>query len=233
MTETEWLACGDAWDMVQALGDHPSDRKLRLYTCGCCRRLWHHLTDEQSRRAVELAERYADEPYPPEDQKPIPRSALDQLRSPDERTQAYRAAGAVLRSARQKRDASEDVADHLLYVAAHAAHSTLDSDGLDAARMMRWDNLTKGMQPPIQVEVLRDVFSDRFLPVRFSPSWRSEAAVSLARVMYETRDFHVMPILADALEEAGCDDAHVLAHCRGPGPHVRGCWAVDLVLGKG
>ena len=50
--------------------------------------------------------------------------------------------------------------------------------------------------------------------------------------MYESRDFAAMPVLADALEEAGCDHADVLAHCRGPGPHVRGCWVVDLVLGK-
>jgi hypothetical protein len=50
--------------------------------------------------------------------------------------------------------------------------------------------------------------------------------------MYDTRDFAAMPILADALEEAECDNLDILAHCRGPGPHVRGCWVVDLMLGK-
>ena len=54
----------------------------------------------------------------------------------------------------------------------------------------------------------------------------------LARTIYDDRRFDLLPILADALEEAGCGDAEILAHCRGPGPHVRGCWAVDLVLGK-
>jgi hypothetical protein len=50
--------------------------------------------------------------------------------------------------------------------------------------------------------------------------------------MYESRDFGAMPILADALQDAGCEDAAILGHCRGAGPHVRGCWVVDLVLGK-
>jgi len=57
--------------------------------------------------------------------------------------------------------------------------------------------------------------------------------VSLARTMYESRDFGAMPILADALQDAGCDDTNILAHCRDTKlPHVRGCWAVDLILGK-
>jgi hypothetical protein len=56
--------------------------------------------------------------------------------------------------------------------------------------------------------------------------------LSLARQMYESRDFSSMPILADALQDAGCDNDDILNHCRGPGPHVRGCWVVDLVLGK-
>ncbi|HEX4611111.1 MAG TPA: hypothetical protein VH092_23170 [Urbifossiella sp.] len=69
-------------------------------------------------------------------------------------------------------------------------------------------------------------------PVAFEPSWRTEMAVGLAAGMCESRDFAPMPVLADALEDAGCDQLDILAHCRGPGPHVRGCWVVDLVLGK-
>ena len=66
----------------------------------------------------------------------------------------------------------------------------------------------------------------------FSPEWRADTAVSLARLMYDTYEFSAMPILADALQDAGCDNADILDHCRGPGPHVRGCWVVDLVLAK-
>ena len=69
--------------------------------------------------------------------------------------------------------------------------------------------------------------------VEFEPAWRTSTVLALARQMYDTRDFAAMPILADALQDAGCDSDDILAHCREPGTHVRGCWAVDLVLGKG
>ena len=83
-----------------------------------------------------------------------------------------------------------------------------------------------------QAILLRDIFGNPFRPVTFSPSWRTSTAASLASQMYESGDFGAMPILADALQDAGCDSADVLDHCRGPRPHVRGCWVVDLVLGK-
>lgn len=84
----------------------------------------------------------------------------------------------------------------------------------------------------VALSLLTDIFGDPFRPVVFDPSWRSEAVVGLARGMYESRDFATMPVLADALVAAGCADAEMLGHCRGPSPHVRGCWVVDLVLGK-
>lgn len=71
-----------------------------------------------------------------------------------------------------------------------------------------------------------------FRPVTFSPEWRTGTALTLAQQMYDAREFSAMPILADALQDAGCDCAAILDHCRGPGPHVRGGWVVDLVLGK-
>jgi hypothetical protein len=72
-----------------------------------------------------------------------------------------------------------------------------------------------------------------FRPVVFDPRWRSESAVALARTAYDTRNFTLLPILADALEEAGCDHPDVLTHCRDPQQvHVRGCWVVDGVLGR-
>jgi hypothetical protein len=80
--------------------------------------------------------------------------------------------------------------------------------------------------------LLREVFGNPFCPITFSPELRTDTALSLARQMYDSRNFSAMPILADALQDAGCDNDDVLAHCRGEGPHVRGCWVVDLVLGK-
>jgi hypothetical protein len=82
---------------------------------------------------------------------------------------------------------------------------------------------------PYLSETIRDIFGNPFRPVAFDPVWRTDTALALARQMYESRDFSAMPILADALQDAGCACADILDHCRGPGPHVRGCWVVDLV----
>ena len=85
----------------------------------------------------------------------------------------------------------------------------------------------------IHCELIRDIFGNPFRPVTFSPAWRTDTAVTLARQMYEAREFSAMPILADALQDAGCDNEDVLNHCReASAAHVRGCWVVDLVLGK-
>jgi hypothetical protein len=86
--------------------------------------------------------------------------------------------------------------------------------------------------PSLVLHLIRDIFGNPFRPLAFSPAWPTDTAVTLARQMYESRNFSAMPILADALQDAGCDNDDVLNHCRGPGPHVRGCWVVDLVLGK-
>ncbi|MFO0826435.1 MAG: hypothetical protein U0792_25500, partial [Gemmataceae bacterium] len=80
---------------------------------------------------------------------------------------------------------------------------------------------------------LRDIFGNPFRPVAFDPEWRTSTVMSLAHQMYESRDFSTMPILADALQDAGCYNADILNHCRAtPATHVRGCWVVDMILGK-
>lgn len=83
-----------------------------------------------------------------------------------------------------------------------------------------------------QIPLLHCIFGNPFRPVVFSPSWRTDTALSLAQQMYDSRDFGAMPILADALQDAGCEDEQILSHCRSETIHVRGCWVVDLVLGK-
>jgi hypothetical protein len=84
-----------------------------------------------------------------------------------------------------------------------------------------------------QAVLIRDIVGNPFRPVAFDAAWRTSTATALARQMYESRDFGAMPILADALQDAGCDNEDVLNHCRDANAtHVRGCWVVDLVLGK-
>jgi hypothetical protein len=102
-------------------------------------------------------------------------------------------------------------------VAASSAFLALGEDAADAA---------------YQAELLRHIIGNPFRPLSVDPSWLTDTVSGLARAIYEERAFERMPILADALEEAGCTNAEVLGHCRGPGLHVRGCWVVDLLLGK-
>jgi hypothetical protein len=81
--------------------------------------------------------------------------------------------------------------------------------------------------------LVRCVFGNPCRPVAHDPSGLAITVLALARHMYDSRDFSAMPILADALQDAGCDNPDVLAHCRGGGPHVRGDEVVDLLFGKG
>jgi len=79
---------------------------------------------------------------------------------------------------------------------------------------------------------MREIFGNPFHPVTADPAWRTATVVSLATAIYDDRAFDRLPILADALEDAGCTNADILNHCRQPGEHVRGCWALDLLLEK-
>lgn len=81
--------------------------------------------------------------------------------------------------------------------------------------------------------MLRDIIGNPFRPVAIDPSWVTLEVGTLARTIYDGQDFDRLPALADALVKAGCDHADLLGHCRQPGPHVKGCWAVDLLLGSG
>ena len=83
-----------------------------------------------------------------------------------------------------------------------------------------------------QVSFVRDLFGNPFRPVKFEPRWRTADVLGLALALYVDCAFDRLPLLADALMDAGCADEQIIDHCRGPGPHVRGCWVVDLALGK-
>jgi hypothetical protein len=83
-----------------------------------------------------------------------------------------------------------------------------------------------------QAALLRDIFGNPFRPVTLDPTWLTPTVKALAQAIYEERAFADLPVLADALEEAGCNSQEILSHLRGPGAHTRGCWALDLLLGK-
>jgi hypothetical protein len=109
--------------------------------------------------------------------------------------------------------------------------------GFDSAFRVLPDELTwlvsdRVAEAAAQADLLREVFGNPFRPVTPDPSWRTSTVLALAAGIHGELAFDLMPILADALMDAGCDDADVLDHCRGGGPHVRGCWLVDLLLGK-
>ena len=83
-----------------------------------------------------------------------------------------------------------------------------------------------------QTSVLREICGNPFRAATISPLWLTSNVVDLALAIYDERASDRLPILADALMDAGCDSADILAHCRSSGPHVRGCWVIDLILGK-
>jgi hypothetical protein len=237
MTEAEWLACGDPTGMLFFLFGGPDGerraycqgevgrRKLRLFACACLYRVWHLLPDGRSRAAVELADRYA-EVAAEWSQVPAARRDADE---------ATRAADYAARDA-----AGEAVAE-----AAVAAARALDPDGWYAARGSAYyarravalsaGDAAAGREAVQQCRLLRCVVSSPFHPPA-PPAvdwlrWGGRTVLKLARAIYDEGRFEEVPVLADALEDAGCADAALLAHLREPGPHARGCWPVDLVLG--
>ena len=207
MTEAEWLTTDRAPGMLTRVGSF-SFRKHFLYGCACCRWVWAELAP-QRRAAVELLEGYAD--------GTVPLDAVQQARD------AARSVPLIEGEDRY----SEMLVDRALRLVSHSATQTLES-----SLVYLFVNNTPAEQKA-QADWMRCIFGNPFRPVTFYPEWRTDTAVSLARTMYESRDFSAMPILADALQDAGCDNDDVLAHCRDTARvHVRGCWVVDRVLDK-
>lgn len=244
MTEEEWLS-GDVRAieaMVDCAEDHGSERKLRLFAVQCCYRIGQVMDDERSRAAVAAAESYADGRCSATHLAARLREAaavfqaLDVIRTSrlrasepewqDNLTRSTAAAAAsCAANPRMGRTAAERTSG--LSAAGSAAHHARN-----VAAWIGSASAARAMQEG-QIRLLRDIFGNPFRPVTFSPEWRTDTAVVLARTMYEARDFGAMPILADALQDAECEDDDILGHCRDTHQvHVRGCWCVDLVLGK-
>ena len=230
MTEREWLAGTDPTPMLEYIRKQSSDRKLRLLTVSCCRLFWDCLNLDETRTAIEVSERFADGHATEEELSEARSAAHDAAwyaRYYDEREPHPSEDGERRRYFGERLGKpSQEVLRRLFFVAFMANTSQrLRADGMPT---LRTDPILVRHGPSL----LRDVFGNPFRPATADPRRLTSTAVSLARSIYEDRAFDRMPILADALEEAGCDDADLLAHCRGGGPHARGCWAVDLLLGK-
>jgi len=208
-TERERLAKLDPGEILHYLRRKTTDRKLRLVAVACLNRVSHLLTDERSRTAVEAAEKFADGML-----SPIEAQAIW--------TAAVVAAG--------ERAAAEPDAIFDIHMAAAQAISVWEYPYYVAADVLRL------MQPLFgrddQANLLLCVFGLPHYTSQANPEWLTSTVVALARGVYEDRGFDRLPILADALQDAGCENEDILTHCRGEGPHVRGCWVVDLLLGK-
>jgi hypothetical protein len=282
MTEAEWLKVTDPQAMLTFLRDSGqlSERKARLFAVACCRRVWPLLTDERSRRALEIAEAHADGLAGVQELREAVLSADKasyRVDSVAKQAEAARRAAGVARRAvervaergptpadQQDLERAEQVARRAVQRAEQLAARADSTLGIrEAARAARlcvraaWYSsrgepgtelsLEQAVEatavagafdeePNFQCNLLRDLFGPLpFREVRIDPVWlvwNHRTVEKLAALIYEGRAFEQMPILADALEETGCQDQEILAHCRGPGPHARGCWIVDLILGR-
>ena len=230
MTESEWNTCTSPeamLDWLRARGTL-SDRKARLFSVAVCRRLWPLLTDERSRRAVEVAERQADGLTGRADVASARREATDACQdaeAADGNRAGANAAAYVL-------DADASFAARFTACAAEvavAASVTFRPSSVDVTD--RWDAAV-GDERAIQADLLRDLF-DPFRPPASVDAWRTAEVVGLAGAAYADRlDPARLAALAQALADAGCADAELLGHLRGEGPHVRGCWGLDVLLGR-
>jgi hypothetical protein len=205
VTEHDWLTGVDPDPMLDFLSATASDRKLRLFGCACCRRVWGRITDSRSRAAVGAAERYAEGQLTPA-----------QLR-------AAMLAGWVA----SRDDGGIAAAVAAREVASYAGRFAAWYAACAGAPAAGWGPLRAA-----QASLLRCLLGNPFRPARLDPAWRTRTVQAVAQVIYDEHDFGMVAVLADALEDAGCESAEFLAHCRLPGEHARGCWVVDLVLGK-
>jgi len=189
--------------MLDHLGNMETERKCRLCSVAFCQRLKPHLFPESVQSVLEVAARFA-----------------DGLATEDEREAAWQLVAT-----------SSPMSGPLHMIAIGQTSSDIDF----VIENLAWggSELEPEDELAVQAAILRDIFGNPFRPVTFSPAWLTDTGVALARQMYESREFSAMPILADALQDAGCDTADILDHCRDTQlTHARGCWVIDRVLGK-
>jgi hypothetical protein len=247
MTEAEWLRWTDPGRMLSYLYGRrlPIDQeRFRLFALACCRQIWH-LLSPGSRGAVECLERCAWE-----GRQELVKARRLHAGDRNEAGQAMTAAAGA--DHKTQLDAwARNLASSVVWTASRTAPSKAAMAYREAAMAVgaleKATAFVPGQREPrpdwraissaelaAQCDLLRDVFGNPFRPVVFDPAWRTPTVVALARQMGQARpderEDAALPILADALQDAGCADAGLLGHLRGPGPHVLGCWALDLIL---
>jgi hypothetical protein len=236
VTENQWARCADPKPMLTSLRGtgRANHRKLRLFMAGCCRRVIHTFTDEEDlgrEEAIDVAERYADG-LADEDER---ERALHELTDGGPHRLWDYCTNLVVADFTQ---VDPDDADAV--ACAIGAAEEAQSDAVEE----RYDESEEieRAEAAAQADLLRDVFGNPWRPVAVEPAWlawRRRAVVKLAQAVYDERELpsgHLdaarLAVLADMLEEAGCSDADLLDHLRSPGLHVRGCFAVDTLLGR-
>lgn len=219
MTEAEWFACGDPIDMLLVSpGKNASDRKVRLFLCGCCRRVWDFLSPE-NRAAVEVAERFANG-----------LATVDELRATEGRSRMYR-------DDDDEEPLPEDQppsywCDVAAWKVTGERVIVRVGDVCDATRRVAGDRSGE-WEEVVQARLLRCALGNPFREVPFDPAWRTPAVLALAKAIDADRTFDRVTRLADMLAGAGCEQQDVLSHLRGPGPHARGCWIIDSLVRAG
>jgi hypothetical protein len=233
VNEEEWNACTEPGSMVLFLAGRARDRKLRLFACACCRRIWH-VASQGSREAIEVAERFADRRAKPRELASARRAAEALYWHGDgSDLAAWAALFATDRGAGEAARCASAAVGEVMGLLAAPPGSTLylpfsGPAECEAAVAAEWQG---------QVDLIRDLFGNPFRPVSPDPAWLTPVAVSLAQVAYDERQLpsgHLDParlaVLADAMKEASCAEAAVLDHLRGSGPHLPGCYDPAGVL---
>lgn len=226
MNNSEWDSCGDPSKILKCLWGmgKASERTLRLFAIACCQFLVSEQPDNLLRHGIETAEQYAE--------GRASKAALRRTR------QALRAGRHAI--SRTSVDGEARWWAHWLVEVANSENAyRVFTEELHRVAELKLTTLKlttwKTIDPSWQCDFLRDVFGNPFRSIAADSrwvEWNDRTVPKLAQAIYEERAFDRLLILADALEEAGCTDADILNHCRQPGEHVRGCWVVDLLLGK-
>jgi hypothetical protein len=222
-------------EVIAFLRETISERKLRLLACGCCRLAWGELVDDRSRQAVRVSETFADGLSTGDELASAIWQAEAAIFKLDDRiARLNRERNGIRQGWLSATDAIEEpfigglgqrrVPIDRAMLLAQAAEPAVGDPG----------NFLQGVDRSIlSSQVIKEIVGNPFRPAAIEPAWLTSTVVALARGIYDDRAFDRMPILGDALEDAGCDNADILAHCRDANAtHVRGCWVVDLVLGK-